>query len=341
MAVDGNELATLDFSNLIGGPLNAVIESQAKSAIATANFIKDVGFDKDGKVINMDFNYTKANADGRQQGFKLSVPLITMLPIPYLKIDEATVEFNAKLTSQTSETSDTTTTTSGGSKVSMWFGSARMSAKTSYQSKTASSDSEERSFDMNIKVTATGAEMPEGTARVLSMLEESLKESPKKIQPIVARIIEVDATNKKILTIDTALFDQLTPTMSIIYGVAGTPADVSTAVVTAIAIDTTVNEIMLTIGDAESGDYNITVAGIASESPGRYEKETGRFIFDEAQTTTVAIAAADAVTLASLSEFTPTTDTIKAIDAGKKTIELTSNNIDDIEDIEFKSLHID
>jgi len=36
MAVSGRELSSLDFGNLIGGPLNAVVEAQAKSAITTA-----------------------------------------------------------------------------------------------------------------------------------------------------------------------------------------------------------------------------------------------------------------------------------------------------------------
>ncbi len=44
-------IASLDFANLIGGPLNAVVEAQAKSAITTANFIKEVAFTKEGNKV--------------------------------------------------------------------------------------------------------------------------------------------------------------------------------------------------------------------------------------------------------------------------------------------------
>jgi hypothetical protein len=59
MANPGTELASLDFGNLIGGPLNAVITAQAKAAESTANFIKTVGFDADNKPIYVDFKYPK------------------------------------------------------------------------------------------------------------------------------------------------------------------------------------------------------------------------------------------------------------------------------------------
>ena len=42
----GTELSSLNFGNMIGGPLCAVIEAQTQAARATADFIKTVGFDK-------------------------------------------------------------------------------------------------------------------------------------------------------------------------------------------------------------------------------------------------------------------------------------------------------
>src|SRR4051812_33551245 len=101
MPVSGRELASLDFGNLIGGPLSAIVEAQARSAITTAAFIREVGFDKDGNVINVDFNYTRKDNDGLDQDFTLTVPFLTMLPIPYVTVESGTIEFNAKITSVT------------------------------------------------------------------------------------------------------------------------------------------------------------------------------------------------------------------------------------------------
>lgn len=184
MAVSGKELATLDFANLIGGPLNAIIEAQAKSAISTAGFVKEVGFDKDGKVITADFSVTKTNNEGRKQDFNLSVPFLTMLPIPYIKIDEAVIEFNAKITSITESKSESTFDQSVNASASgrYWFASAKMSSKTAYQKKSASSDKEERTFDMRVKVTASNTDMPAGTEKILNILEEGMLETPGAIQ---------------------------------------------------------------------------------------------------------------------------------------------------------------
>src|SRR5262245_51333864 len=135
MPVSGREIASLDFANLIGGPLNAVVEAQAKSAITTANFIKEVGFQKDGKVVNVDFTYNRKNDNGSDQEFTLTLPFITMLPIPYITINSAEVEFNAKITSTTESKTDSNfnqqvEASAGGN---YWFVSAKVTSKTAYQ----------------------------------------------------------------------------------------------------------------------------------------------------------------------------------------------------------------
>src|SRR5262245_59067849 len=42
----GQELASIDFASLLGGPMCAVINAQAQAAMSTVNFIKEVGFKK-------------------------------------------------------------------------------------------------------------------------------------------------------------------------------------------------------------------------------------------------------------------------------------------------------
>lgn len=206
MAVSGRELSSLDFGNLIGGPLNAVVEAQAKSAITTANFIREVAFDKEGKVVNVDFSYEKSNTNGSKQEFKLTVPFLTMLPIPYIKVNEAVIEFNAKVTSTTesSSSSNFSTVVNASAGGSWWFASAKMNTKTSYQKQTSSTDTEKRTFDIHVRVNATNADMPGGTERILNMLEESIGESGGKILAIPVTVSEYDAAGAPTeLIIDT------------------------------------------------------------------------------------------------------------------------------------------
>ena len=178
MADIGRELATLDFGNLIGGPLNAVVESQAKSAITTANFIREVGFDKDGKIINVDFSYNRKDDEGNDSNFTLTVPFLTMLPIPYITVDEASIDFNAKITSTRESNMSTNFSQQVDASVggSYWFVKASVKSKTSYQRQTSSTSKEQRTYDMNVSVKAKNADMPAGTERLLTILENCIDE---------------------------------------------------------------------------------------------------------------------------------------------------------------------
>jgi Protein of unknown function (DUF2589). len=206
MPVSGRELASLDFGNLIGGPLNAVVEAQAKSAITTANFIKEVGFDKNGKVVNVDFTYNRKNDNGSDQEFTLTLPFITMLPIPYISVSKAEVEFNAKITSTTESKTDSnfSTVVNASAGGSWWFASARVQSKTSYQRSTSTTDKEERTFDMHVKVEARNVDMPAGTERILTILENAIQErTTNKLSGIALMVRSISGNT---ITVDGADF---------------------------------------------------------------------------------------------------------------------------------------
>ena len=179
MPTPGQELSSIDFESMIGGPLIAVINAQAQAAMTTVNFIKEVGFKKAGGETDLDkaetaqpiyvtFKYPKeiapyqpevkavsavaqvgdpaypkgmkphaqaasdasendnAHAGGlpayvapvaavdpkpavpaQIQEMKLEVPILTMLPIPFIRIDLATIDFNAKINSVEYRKTDT------------------------------------------------------------------------------------------------------------------------------------------------------------------------------------------------------------------------------------------
>ncbi|MDF1800188.1 MAG: DUF2589 domain-containing protein [Planctomycetota bacterium] len=191
MATHGQELGNLDFDAMIGGPLISVVNAQAQSSMATVDFIKSVGFDENGKLLQTTFAYKKdvetLDADGNPTGeiqekdFELSVPFLTMLPIPCLRVEEATVDFNAKITSAQHRQVDTNM--KFGSELTAsakWlWGSAKLKTSFSYQRNTRQGNKTARTYSMAIHVRAVGDEMPAGTERLLGILENSIKESEK------------------------------------------------------------------------------------------------------------------------------------------------------------------
>jgi hypothetical protein len=194
MSVDGREISSLDFASLIGAPLNAIVEAQAKSAIATANFIREVAFDREGRAVISEFRYTRVGEDGRAQEVCLGVPFITMLPIPYVAIEHAEIEFNARITS----TRESSSSGSFGGELEAgidgaWFKGASVSTKMSYQKQSGSQEREQRSFDMRVLVRLRSAEMPPGTERLLSALEGALDERRGGVRAITGTITRIGA----------------------------------------------------------------------------------------------------------------------------------------------------
>ncbi|MEE9385270.1 MAG: DUF2589 domain-containing protein [Nannocystaceae bacterium] len=187
----GEELASLDFSNLIGGPLNAVVDAQAKAAITTADFIKTVGFDQDNKVINVDFKYSKNtpnpdDPDSPIRGdFTLTVPFLTMVPIPYIRVDKAEIEFNAKITSTTySKTaSEFNVNANVSASYKTFFAKAKLSVSTAYKRSTESGNEVDRQYSMRVLIQASNADLPAGTERILSILENTIEERPSATTP--------------------------------------------------------------------------------------------------------------------------------------------------------------
>jgi len=185
-AASANDLANLDFHQLLGSPLMAVVQAQGLSARTTMRFIEDVGFQPatqgstTRKAVLLDFSYTTKGADGTDHQGKISVPLLTMLPLPYLVFESVYIEINIKIASsyETSYSSSSErfseNSSSGGG--SWWGGSGSWSSKTSTTSKSSynSKHKVERAFQLKVALQASQKEMPEGTHKVLDKLLEQI-----------------------------------------------------------------------------------------------------------------------------------------------------------------------
>lgn len=186
------QLGALPFGNIIGGPLVAAIEAQAKAARTTADFIESVAYgvpsgataddsalDK-RKLQTMEFVY--ASGDKK---VTLSVPLLTVVPVPYIRIEAMTIQFKANISAETSA-SDTTSNSSAVDLKSnlsgrYGWGPARVEASFSaaYSSKkdsTAAANSKYAvEYTMDITVNAAQEDMPVGMQRLLNLLNDSIK----------------------------------------------------------------------------------------------------------------------------------------------------------------------
>lgn len=289
MPLPGQELASIDFASMLGGPLVAVINAQSQAAMSSVNFIKEVGFtpppeEQDlvaqgvGTPIYVSFKYPKevapydpgapgtvtganlanpgsgytagtvtaqiagdgtgatasatADANGaitaititaggqnytnatitinppggtgtqataavtlvpkraasaaQIQEMKLEVPILTMLPIPFIRIESTTIDFNAKINSVEYMKTDTNLKVAASLKAGYgkpFIGSVKLNVSTSYQRTTQQGTNVERTYSMAVHIRAVQDEMPAGMERILGILEDAIKAQPTKALP--------------------------------------------------------------------------------------------------------------------------------------------------------------
>ena len=185
----GDELSSIDFKSMIGGPLDAVVRAQAQSAQTSVDFIKSVGFEQDTNIPTMvTFSYMKPIETTDAQGavtvtptkYDLTVPILTMLPIPFIRVEETTIDFNAKINSvqESTTTSSHDLNTSLSAKGGWGPVSVKLIASYSYKKSTSASSKTERTYSLAIHVRAVQDELPAGTEKLLGILENAIKEVP-------------------------------------------------------------------------------------------------------------------------------------------------------------------
>lgn len=216
----GQELSSIDFASMLGGPLRAVINAQAQAAISTVNFIKEVGFKKaaaeeaaGGDTTTLDpiyvtFKYPKelspyqpavpadpgdptavpprparpaqAAVPAVYQTQLLQVPILTMLPIPFIRIDLTTIDFNAKINSVEYQKTDTNLKIDAAleAKAGWLWGSAKLNVSTSFQRTTQQGNTVDRTYSMAVHIKAVQDEMPAGMERLLGILEGAITSKP-------------------------------------------------------------------------------------------------------------------------------------------------------------------
>lgn len=172
-----SELNNIDFRKMIGGPLQAAVDAQVASSLATIDFINKVGFtaaDSSGKrdLVMVDFTHTRKDVDSEghevSKDVALRVPLLAMLPIPSLRIEQVVIDFNVKLNSV--ESSSTSDDLGVNAEVKGGWGPVSFKVSASYQRKTATNVEVKKEYALNVNVKAVQDEMPAGLEKVLGML---------------------------------------------------------------------------------------------------------------------------------------------------------------------------
>ena len=226
-------LIHLPFYNIIGGPLEAAIKAQAMSANTTVDFIKAVGFkpvtkngqidadlddsdiigDKNseiGDVRYVKFSYKKQNLDGTFAAGHLEIPILSIVPIPMLRIEEMTIDFSVKITeseqndhgSESASKRNQSTSSKKGVSYSTrnfrFWNRSTFRASLTQQSKNKSQSLSKLNTDtaIDVHVRAVGDELPAGMSKILGILEANIIDHQSSSNESMRAIPEWDSETK-------------------------------------------------------------------------------------------------------------------------------------------------
>lgn len=169
LPVDNQEslLQELDFNRILGAPLSACVNAQEEAAQATLQYLNEVVFTQTGdddsslESVTVSFYFESAG-----QVHRIVMPLLLIVPVPYLQIDRVDLTFQATVTE--SRMNHDTRKLSLKAKYSAPGDSAEVSKETKaeYMNK--------RCIDINLSVTS--ADMPMGISKLLEIFNNQLVE---------------------------------------------------------------------------------------------------------------------------------------------------------------------
>ena len=173
------ELNSLNFAAYIGGPMQAAVDAQNSASMNQVEFIQKVGLDNEDNVKMVTFKYNSqsegTNGNIIQNVTTLEVPLISLLSVPSLLIDDMTIDFNCTLISV--ETKDVSSDFNASLEAGLNMKKFNFKVSAAYQYKSSTSEKVERTYSMVVHVRVVNDEMPAGLDRVFSMLEDVISTS--------------------------------------------------------------------------------------------------------------------------------------------------------------------
>ena len=150
-------LNSIPFGNIIGGPLAACVQAQAEAAQTTLDYIRgftmtESHLDVEGaEPITVSFSFLMEGVPTR-----MTVPLMTIVPIPYMRIEHVDLSFTADITACDNE------------KMEAKF------ASEGYQSIEEDEKSVSMQSKMGVHVRASTGDIPSGMAKMLDFFANNL-----------------------------------------------------------------------------------------------------------------------------------------------------------------------
>lgn len=159
----------LDMEQLVGAPLVAACNAQMQVARSVADYIQQVGIDENGQVRTVSFSFQQHAVPGEEnQPMQVEVPLLAMVPLPNLQMDEVGLTFDMEI--RQSETKESEMQAGGDLTGGIGFGPAKVSMRGTVSSHSQHTRASDYSAKYHFEIRAANHGTPEALERVRDLM---------------------------------------------------------------------------------------------------------------------------------------------------------------------------
>ncbi len=191
--VDGKRDVKLNFTVDTQGSISAVRATEGGEKLTENSVLTLKSSTGEGAQFSISKREEVKATPAVYQDMTLQVPLLTIVPVPFIRIATTDIELNVKInsiynTNESSETNVNSSTSANASYRGLFFrGGVNINASVSHQKKNSSSEEVKKEYSLNIKIHAVQDELPVGMGRILDILEETIV--PKVAKPVERKAI--------------------------------------------------------------------------------------------------------------------------------------------------------
>jgi len=164
----------LPLNHMIAEPLKAAVQAQQSSAIALENYIRSF-IDENGKPITIDFKSRIKDTDGTDRTVSISAPLLSIVPIPHLSINEINTHFSFEVSHVRKEASRNDGKLEGNvasQGIVSKFVDLSLSGNVSTTSESQQTSNQSGKLDISVK--ASQAPVPAGLQKIMDIMAQSI-----------------------------------------------------------------------------------------------------------------------------------------------------------------------
>lgn len=204
------QINNLNFDQILGAPMEAAIKAQARSAVVTCQWIDTLTGGAISKAssqlgggngsaasggsegalpgvqLSVSTKGSSSSATGQQSSgleLDINVPLLALVPVPYLRVDSLNVNFNVQLNNNGNNTNTDTSTkgvTAGGSTGGLLadlLSPITINGNYSDQDVQSGNDTITEQYTMNVTLNCVQDAIPQGMATVLNIFSSLVQQA--------------------------------------------------------------------------------------------------------------------------------------------------------------------